>query len=97
MEQKTYYVYIICNQHRNVVYTGVTNNLQRRMYEHRNKLVSGFTSKFNVSILVYYEQTRCIRSALTREKQIKGWRRKKKDALVTRMNPGWENLELHWV
>ena len=96
MKEKAYYVYILCNHHRNVIYTGVTNNLLRRIFEHRSKQIPGFTNKYNVSILVYYEQTRCALSALAREKQIKKWRREKKDALINSMNPKWTDLSSGW-
>ena len=70
------------------MYVGVTNNLQRHLFEHKNKLVKGFTEKYNVSKLVYFEQTADVISALSREKEIKKWRREKKNDLVARMNPG---------
>lgn len=77
MDLKYYYVYIMTNISR-TLYTGVTNNIQRRVYEHKHKLIPGFTSKYNINRLVYFEQTTDIRSALIREKQIKGWLRSKK-------------------
>ena len=83
---REYYVYILTNQ-KKTLYTGVTNDLVRRVYEHRNKLADGFTSKYNISWLVYYESTADVRSALEREKRIKGWRRSKKVALVESTNP----------
>lgn len=78
------------------MYIGVTNNLQRRIYEHKEKLIDGFTSKYNVNKLVYYEETTDIKSAIAREKQLKGWRRSKKDALVVTMNENWEDLSKVW-
>ncbi len=78
------------------MYVGVTNNLIRRIYEHKNKLVKGFTKKYNVNKLVYYEVTQDVIAALTREKEIKKWRREKKDRLVNRMNPTWKDLSLEW-
>ncbi|ASQ46347.1 GIY-YIG nuclease family protein [Legionella clemsonensis] len=86
------YVYLLTNKHLNVLYTRVTNNLIRRIYEHRNKLVRGFTQKYNVDRLVYYEACENIIVAIAREKQIKGWSRKKKDALISVANPQWEDL-----
>ena len=78
------------------LYTGVTNNLMRRVYEHKNKLVSGFTSKYNIQFLVYYEATPSVQVALKREKQIKGWLRKKKIALINSMNHEWNDLSEEW-
>ena len=92
---KEYYVYIITNRSR-TLYTGVTNDLMRRVYEHKNKLVPGFTSKYNIQYLVYYESTSSIHAALEREKQIKGWRREKKIALIHSMNHDWKDLSEEW-
>ena len=89
---QTYYVYILTNENGHVMYIGVTNNLQRRLYEHRNGVFEGFTKQYNVHKLVYYEMTEDVRSALAREKQLKKWSRKKKDALVETMNPEWKEL-----
>ncbi len=86
-----YYVYIMAS-YRGVLYTGVTSDLTRRVYEHRHKLVNGFTKKYNVSKLVYYEATNDVKSAIAREKQIKGWLRKKKVVLIESMNPSWVDL-----
>ena len=89
----TYYVYILTSNTNVTVYTGVTNNLQRRVYEHRNHLdPDSFTSKYHVHKLVYYEKTTDVKAALEREKQIKSWSRARKNALVETMNPGWEDL-----
>jgi len=74
------------------LYTGVTNNLERRIYEHKHHLVKGFTNKYNIDKLVYFEETNDINAAISREKQIKGWLRKKKIALIESMNPGWKDL-----
>ena len=74
------------------LYTGVTNNLERRIYEHKHHLVKGFTSKYNIEKLVYFEETNDINAAISREKQIKGWLRKKKIALIESINPGWKDL-----
>ena len=92
---RNYYVYILTNATRRL-YVGFTNNLERRVHEHRAKLVPGFTSKYNISWLVYYEMTSDVHSALAREKQIKAWRRSKKDALIATMNPRWKDLSLEW-
>ena len=89
---KQYFVYILTNKHNTVLYTGVTNNLKRRVYEHREKLVSGFTKKYNVYKLVFYEITNSIEVAIQREKQIKGGSRQKKIDLINGMNPGWMDL-----
>jgi putative endonuclease len=90
-----YYVYIVTNRS-HTLYTGVTNDLPRRVYEHKQKLVEGFTQKYNISQLVYYETTSEVRSAIAREKQIKGWLRSKKIALIESMNPKWEDLSEGW-
>jgi len=89
---KQYCVYIITNKNNTVLYTGVTNNLQRRIFEHRQKLVKGFTQKYNVEKLVYYEVFNDVRYAIAREKQIKGGSRQKKIDLVNEMNPIWCDL-----
>jgi putative endonuclease len=87
-----YYVYLLTNWNNRVLYVGVTNDLVRRLYEHKGKLVRGFTEKYNINKLVYFEETQDILSALAREKEIKKRRREKKDALVVRMNPEWKDL-----
>jgi len=92
MYTKMYYVYILTNKTHTVLYTGVTNNLIHRLYEHRNKLADGFTAKYNVHKLVYYDYVKDIHSAIAREKQIKGWTRQKKIQLIESMNPEWEDL-----
>ena len=89
---KTYYVYIMTNKRNGTLYVGVTNNLTRRVYEHKHKLVPGFTSKYGLSILVYYELFNDIRDAIAREKQIKGWLRIRKKALIDSQNPEWKDL-----
>jgi putative endonuclease len=78
------------------LYTGVTNNLERRVYEHKRKLVPGFTSKYNITKLVYYEEGNDVSAALAREKQIKGWLCAKKIALIQSVNPEWRDLSLDW-
>ena len=87
-----YYVYMLTNWNNKVLYTGVTNNLERRIYEHKNKLVKGFTEKYNVNKLVYFEYTSDVNSAIAREKEIKGWTRQKKNQLVQGVNPLWKDL-----
>ena len=89
---KYFYVYIVTNKNNNVLYTGVTNNLLRRIDEHRRKLVKGFTSKYKVNKLVYYEEAQDIYGAIMREKQIKGYVRSKKIKLINSKNPQWEDL-----
>ena len=89
-----YYVYILANWTNNVLYIGVTNDLERRLYEHKNKLVKGFTEKYNVNKLVYFDATIDVNAAITREKQIKGWTRQKKNDLVESVNPLWKDLSL---
>jgi len=93
---KTYYVYLLTNWNNKVMYVGVTSNLERRVYEHKNKLVEGFTKKYNIGKLVYFETTNDVMAAIEREKQIKKWRREKKNQLVIGANPGWKDLSLEW-
>lgn len=90
------YVYMLSNWNDSVLYIGVTSNLLKRLYEHRNGLVEGFTKKYNVHKLVYYEETSYLQSALEREKQLKRWTRAKKNALVNEMNPTWRDLSGDW-
>ena len=78
------------------MYLGVTNNLERRLYEHKNKLLKGFSEKYNVNKLVYFEETQDVTAAIAREKEIKKWRREKKNQLVNRMNPNWKDLSSEW-
>ncbi len=88
-----YYVYILASNDNKVVYTGVTNNLRRRVYEHKNSLdKNSFTSKYHVNKLVYYEYTGAVEAAIAREKQIKGWNRKRKNKMVESNNPEWKDL-----
>ncbi|MBQ8797591.1 MAG: GIY-YIG nuclease family protein [Oscillospiraceae bacterium] len=88
-----YYVYILSNAHKNVIYTGVTNDLIRRVYEHKQHLDKGsFTARYNVENLVYYEVTTNPEAAIAREKQIKGWNRKRKDNMISEKNPKWVDL-----
>jgi putative endonuclease len=92
MTQHNYYVYIVTNKHRSVVYTGVTNNLQRRVYEHENGLIPGFSKKYNCHYLIWYERFQYIQHAIDREKEIKKWRREKKNRLIKDFNPTWNFL-----
>ncbi len=87
-----YLVYLLTNWDNKVMYVDVTNNLERRIYEHKNKLVKGFTEKYNVNKLVYFEETSDVMAAITREKEIKKWRREKKNSLVNALNPLWRDL-----
>jgi putative endonuclease len=89
---KTYYVYILASKRNGTLYIGVTNDLERRLYEHKNNLVEGFTNKYNVHHLVYYEDVNDIQSALQREKQLKRWTRKWKIELIEKVNPEWRDL-----
>jgi putative endonuclease len=90
--EKQYCVYILTNQRHTVLYTGVTGDLKRRVYQHREKLLPGFTDRYNVSQLVYYECTEDVSAAIAREKQIKAGSRRKKIELVNRFNPEWRDL-----
>ncbi len=92
MEERQYYVYIMTNKRNTVLYTGITNDLKRRVYEHKAKLVEGFTKKYNINKLIYYEVSGNVESAILREKQIKGGSRAKKIQLVNGMNSRWKDL-----
>ena len=89
---RRYYVYIITNPKRTVLYIGVTNNLKYRIWRHRNKINDCFTSKYNVNILIHFEPFSDIRYAIAREKELKAWRREKKEALINKDNPKWLDL-----
>jgi len=91
-----YFVYILSNWDDSVLYIGVTSNLPRRLYEHRNGLVEGFTKKYNIHKLVYYEHTNDVYSAISREKQLKKWSRSKKEMLIRNSNPDWKDLSENW-
>ena len=78
------------------LYTGVTNNLEQRVYQHKNKTIEGFTKKYNITQLVYFESSDDVTSAIAREKQIKGWRRSKKALLIRQINPDWKDLSEGW-
>lgn len=96
MGYKQYYVYMLTNGWRNVLYTGVTNSLERRVWEHKNKAVPGFTKRYNCDRLAYFEIYDEIDQAIAREKQIKGWTRAKKNALIQAHNPDWKDLAAEW-
>ena len=89
-----YFVYIMTNENNKVLYIGVTNNLIRRVYEHKNKLIEGFTSKYNVNKLVYCEETNDVYQAISREKQLKGWTRQKKINLIKSINPEFKEIDV---
>lgn len=92
---REYCVYIMSSVSR-VLYIGVTNNLERRVYEHRHKLVEGFTKRYNITRLVWFESTSNIEAAITREKQLKGWLRARKITLIESTNPDWRDLSENW-
>ncbi len=92
MDLKKGYVYLLANQTNSVLYVGVTSNLKKRVYEYQHRLVDGFTKKYNVDKLVYYEIFDSIENAILREKQIKGWIRKRKNELIESNNPRWNEL-----
>ena len=88
-------MYILTNGSR-TLYVGVTNDIVRRIYEHKHKMVDGFTKKYNLTYLAYYDETTDVMSAIEREKQIKGWRRSKKIELIESVNPNWRDLAMDW-
>jgi putative endonuclease len=92
---KQYYVYIMTSNS-GTLYTGMTNDLQRRVYQHKQKLIPGFTSRYNVNRLVYFQVFNQPQQAIAREKQIKGWLRRKKIALIEELNPTWRDLSEEW-
>ena len=93
---KEYYVYIMSSINRNTVYIGVTNDLERRVFEHKNKIIKGFTEKYNCVILVYFEEHNQIIEAIYREKQLKKWNRDWKNQLIEEENPDWLDLSKEW-
>ena len=93
-KEMNYYVYIITNKNNSVLYTGVTNDIVRRMYEHKNGIIDGFSKKYNLCKLVYCETYQDPQTAILREKQIKGWKREKKERLILTINPKWNDLSL---
>ena len=90
-----YFVYLMANNTK-MLYTGVTNNLERRVFEHKNHLTAGYTKKYNITKLVYFEETNDVQEAIAREKRIKGWLRTKKVALIESVNPEWQDLSADW-
>ena len=92
---KNYYVYIMTSSS-GTLYTGMTNDLKRRVYQHKHKLIEGFTEKYNVTRLAYYEETQDVQTAIAREKEIKSWRRNKKLELIKSLNPTWQDLSDGW-
>ena len=101
MKIHTYFVYILTNKNNNVLYTGVTNDLSRRTWEHKQKLMKGFTQKYNVDKLIYFELFDYIDLAISREKQIKAYSRAKKVSLINSLNPNWDDLydngKIKWI
>jgi putative endonuclease len=95
MAERNFYVYMLASKSRRL-YVGVTNDLERRLHEHKCKLAEGFTKRYNIDRLVYFEQTTDILSAITKEKQIKSWNRSKKISLIETVNPTWEDLSTEW-
>lgn len=93
---RRYYVYLMTDRHRGTLYAGVTNDLERRVYEHKNKSVDGFSRRYHVTTLVYFEETGDVLAAIAREKQIKGWTRARKVALIDSVNPRWADLSEAW-
>lgn len=91
-----YFVYILTNKNNTTLYIGITNDLLRRLHEHKYKVVPGFTNKYNLDKLIYYEETNDVTVAIEREKQLKKWSRKKKENLINIMNPNWEDLAEDW-
>lgn len=91
-----YYTYILTNWSNTVMYIGVTNDLQRQLYEHSYGIEDSFTHRYNVNKLVYYEYTEDVKAAIAREKQLKGWTRARKNALVETLNPDWRDLSDDW-
>lgn len=91
-----YFVYILTNKYNTVLYTGVTNNLEKRLYQHKEKLIDGFTKKYNINKLVYFEYTSDVLSAINREKELKKLSRVNKEKLIEKINPNWEDLSKKW-
>ena len=96
MGYKQYFVYLMTNFERTVLYTGVSNSLERRVWQHKNDAFEGFTKKYKCANLVYLEEYSEIDQAIAREKQIKGWTRAKRNVLVSAANPGWRDLAADW-
>ena len=92
----TYYIYILSSPNKSVLYIGVTNNLQRRIAEHKSKLIEGFSKKYNCTNLVYFEKHNLIEKAILREKQLKTWKREWKENLINSINSDWIDLAKNW-
>ncbi len=97
MYSKVYFIYILASKRNGTLYIGVTNDLERRISEHKNNLVDGFTAKYDIHNLVYYEETNDIESAIQREKQLKKWNREWKLELIEKVNPEWRDLSKDWI
>lgn len=91
-----YYLYILCNKYNGTLYIGVTNDLERRMFEHKNKLIDGFTKQYSLDKLVYFESYQYINDAIKREKNLKKWKRQWKKNLIEKENPNWSDLSKDW-
>ncbi|HEY6066796.1 MAG TPA: GIY-YIG nuclease family protein [Thermoanaerobaculia bacterium] len=96
MADRLYFVYVLASRSR-VLYVGITNDLERRVFEHKHKLISGFTADYDIDRLVYFECTPDVWAAIRREKQLKGWLRRRKIALIESTNPRWDDLSLGWA
>jgi len=94
---KTYYVYILANKRNGTLYTGITNNLTRRVYEHKSGLIEGFTKKYSIDKLVYFESTTDVNDAILREKRLKKWKRQWKIELIEKINPDWRDLSVDFL
>lgn len=94
MLRKSYAVYIVSNQKRTVLYIGVTSDLEKRIFQHKHKYIKGFSQKYNCTDLLYFEETQDVYSAIEREKELKGWKRYKKDHLIQQNNPQLKDLSL---
>jgi len=96
--EKSAYVYFMANNNNNVLYVGITNDLERRIWEHKNYInADSFTAKYKCQKLVYYEQISSIKEAISREKQLKNWKREWKNELIKKQNPRWKDLSLEWT
>lgn len=96
MRDHNYYVYIVTNKHRTTLYIGMTNDLERRMAEHKNGKIEGFTQRYHVNRLVWFDHYRDVNAAIAFEKKLKGWLRSKKVALIEKQNPRWFDLSADW-
>lgn len=94
VSDRQYFVYVLASRSR-VLYVGVTNDLERRVFEHKQKLIPGFTAEYDIDRLIYFESTPDVLAAIQREKQLKGWKRSRKVALIESVNPHWEDLSFH--